>query len=160
VKRKKIGQHFITYSNLNFQLHKLPIYRLKDDLSCKFLKNSPIRAWQVASHEWRGSSPLRECHVANITCKLSFEYSPMRGGQVAKEVKRKSSHEAPTWSCMWGHLGLIFLRWHLLGVFFQRWMSTFSYGLQGPKSYFTWPKINSTLFYTIFTTKGLLILKL
>ena len=147
---------------LNFQLHKLVIYRIKDDLSCKFFKNSSIRAWQVTSHEWRGSSSLGECHVAKVTCSPSFKHSPMGGEQVAKEVRRRSSHVAPTWSDMWNLLRLIFPRWHLLGCFFQRRPSTFSYD-QGQNSILlgqnTGPKINSTLFYTIFTTRGLVILK-
>jgi len=64
----------------------------------------------VASHEWRGFSPLGECHVTKVVCNPSFKYSPMRGGQVAKEAKRRSIHVAPTWSGIWGLLGLIFPR--------------------------------------------------
>jgi len=64
----------------------------------------------VASHEKRGSSPLGECHVTKVACSPSFHYSPMRGGQMAKEVRRRSSHVVPTWSGMWGLLELIFPR--------------------------------------------------
>jgi len=68
----------------------------------------------------------------------------MRGGQMVKEARRRSSHVSPTWSGMLGLLELIFPTWHLLRGLFQKWTSTFSNGLQGPKSYSTWPKI---LFY-------------
>jgi len=66
----------------------------------------------VVSHEWRGSSPLGECHVTKVACSPSFKYSLMRGGQVAKEVRRRSSHVVLTWSGMWGLLGLVFPKWH------------------------------------------------
>jgi len=36
--RGKTWPEFHYYSKLNFQLHKLLIYGLKDDMSCKFLK--------------------------------------------------------------------------------------------------------------------------
>jgi len=58
----------------------------------------------VASHEWRGSTPLGECHRAKVSCSPSFKHSPMRGGQVAKESRRRSSHVALTWSGMWSLL--------------------------------------------------------
>jgi len=58
--------------------------------------------------------------VAKVACSPNFKYSPMRGGQVAKEVKRRSPLGAPTWSGMWGLLGLIFPRWYLLGDLFQK----------------------------------------
>jgi len=35
-----------------------------------------------------------------VACNPSFKYSPMRGGQGAKEARRRSSHVAPTWSGM------------------------------------------------------------
>jgi len=46
--------------------------------------------------------------VTKVAYSPSFKYSPMRNGQVAKETKRRSFHVAPTWSGMWGLLGLIF----------------------------------------------------
>jgi len=52
----------------------------------------------VASHEWRESSPLRECHVTKVACNPSFKYSPMRGGQVTKEARRRRSHMTLTWT--------------------------------------------------------------
>ena len=132
---------FLFIEKLKFQLLKLPIYRLKYDFSCKFFKNSLIKAWQMASHMWRGSSPLGECHLKKVACSPSFKYSSFGGGQVAKEARRRSSYATPIWSSIWCLLGVIFPRWHLLRDFFQRWLSTFSYGFQGPKFYTTWPKI-------------------
>jgi len=58
--------------------------------------------------------------VAKVASNPSFKYSPTRGGQVVKEARRRNSHVTPTWSGMWGLLGLNLPRWHFLGGFFYR----------------------------------------
>jgi len=62
-------------------------------------------------------------------------------GQVAREARRRSSHVAPTWSGMWGFLGLIFLGAPFLKAYFKAGHQLSCYGLQGPKFYSTWLKI-------------------
>jgi len=70
---------FLFIPGFHFELHELPIYKLKRDLSFKFLKNSPMGAWQLASHEWKGSSVGRVSFVqGDFHRKLLILYNGMR----------------------------------------------------------------------------------